>query len=1018
MVIFVRRKFSIIMKRLILSITATVLLSAGMMAQNPIIHDQFSADPSALVVGDRVYVFPSHDIPAPEDYARKDWFCMQDYHVFSSSDLVHWVDHGVILNQKDVPWGDPKAYSMWAPDCAEHNGQYVFFFPDAAKPAGPGGFGGFRCGTAVADRPEGPYTPRENYIEGVFGIDPCIFKDDDGTGYLVWPSRGIKICKLNDDWSQLDGKVVPMPIDPAIPDSIRRRMPPMTMVEGTITVDEVPTKGLVEGPYMFKANGHYYVTFPWARENTECLAYCMADDINGPYKFMGSFFDEHANGCWTNHHSIVNFKDQWYIFYHHNKYSPTFDKNRSVCIDSLFFEPDGRIRKVTPSLRGVGITPASEPVQIDRYSDIDYSGACIEYLDMDDCFKGWAVPFDSKKGAWVKYNSVLFDEGTVSNAFVRVNAPNGGEVSILIDGRKAATVKINAAEGWQTVSAPMKGVKPGVHNITVTNSGGKALTIDWVSFSETTACENPLTNTDIPDNDFIRVGDDFYMVSTTMYLCPGVPIMHSKDLVHWRIINYLCESIEDDDIYNLRDGKNAYGHGQWATSIRYHDGTYYVLFCSNDQQKSYVYKTSDIYGKWEKTTLDRHFHDASLLFDEGHVYLVWGNGDLRITELEPDLSAVKKGGVDQLLIESPKEGYMLRAEGSHFYHIGDWYYVLEIDWPAGGHRTETCWRSRTLLGPYERKVVLSGRFDGRRDGVAQGAIVETQKGDWYAMMFQDHGAVGRIPTLQPVKWVDGWPILGDNTSPVKAFYVNLPESGENYVYADDDFDYRENDLQMVWQWNHKPDNSFWSVTERPGWLRLKGVRAATGVLDAVNTLSQRTIGPECTSGVLMDASGLKPGDHAGICAFQSNYCRIGVTVMEDGSKWLEAVTRHPKRTGFGIGIKDTRLESEEEEVVYRAPLAQNEVCLRLHYVFTPENGWKKAVTPFPDGEKWKTGGPDKAYMSFSYDGKVWTEIPVEFQMRYTLDLFTGYRTALYCYPTLQNGGYADFDWYKISARNE
>ena len=271
----------------------------------------------------------------------------------------------------------------------------------------------------------------------------------------------------------------------------------------------------------------------------------------------------------------------------------------------------------------------------------------------------------------------------------------------------------------------------------------------------TTLCVNPLTGTDIPDNDVIRVGDTYYMVSTTMYFCPGAPIMKSKDLVHWQIVSYIYDYLEDDDIYNLRDGgRHAYGRGQWATTLRYVDGVYYALFIANDQRKTYVYRTKDIESSyWERNVIDRAMHDASLLFEDGRVFCVWGNGDLRITELEPDLSAIKEGGVDQLLISSPREGINLRAEGAHVYHIGDYYYVLEIDWPRGGVRTETAWRSKELLGEYESKVILQGKFDGRNDGVAQGAIFDTQFGDWYAVMFQDHGAVGRIPTLQPVTWV-------------------------------------------------------------------------------------------------------------------------------------------------------------------------------------------------------------------------------------------------------------------------
>ena len=489
----------------------------------------------------------------------------------------------------------------------------------------------------------------------------------------------------------------------------------------------------------------------------------------------------------------------------------------------------------------------------------------------------------------------------------------------------------------------------------------------------TTLCTNPLTYTDIPDNDVIRVGDDYYMVSTTMYFCPGAPIMKSKDLVHWQIVSYIYDCLADDDIYNLRDeGRHAYGKGQWATTLRYVDGVYYALFIANDQNKTFIYRTKDIESSyWECNVIDRAMHDASLLFDnDGRVYSVWGNGQLRITELEPDLSAIKEGGVDQLLIDSPRQGMNLRAEGSHVYHIGDWYYVLEIDWPRGGVRTETCWRSKELLGEYESKVVLQGPFDGRGDGVAQGAIVETQYGDWYAIMFQDHGAVGRIPTLQPVTWVEDWPIMGDNGVPVKEFEVQLTECGENRTWASDEFEYTANsDIDLVWQWNHKPLDGCWSFTERPGWLRLTTGQIATDITNARNTLTQRTVGPACFSETKLDASGLKVGDHAGLCAFQSNYCALDVTVNEEGEMILSAIDRRGEITS--------------------TPMLGNEVWMKINYDFNT----------------------DKATMAYSFDGSEWTSVDYELQMRFTLDYFTGYRSALYNYATKELGGAADFDYF-------
>lgn len=525
---------------------------------------------------------------------------------------------------------------------------------------------------------------------------------------------------------------------------------------------------------------------------------------------------------------------------------------------------------------------------------------------------------------------------------------------------------------------------------------------------------NPLTYTDIPDNDVIRVGDNYYMISTTMYFCPGAPIMKSKDMVHWQIVNYIYDFIEDDDFYNLRDGKNAYGKGQWATTIRYVDGVYYALFICNEQgDKSFVFRTDDIEnGKWVRNELPKKFHDASLLFDnDGRVYVVYGNGEIYITELEPDLSDVKEGGVNQMLLTYPRDGYTLRGEGAHIYHIGEYYYILLIDWPRDpGCRTETCWRSKELLGEYESKVVLQGQFDGRTDGVAQGAIVDTQYGDWYAIMFQDHGGVGRIPTVQPVTWVDGWPIMGDNGVPMKEVTVNLTAEGEDYVWADDEFD--DDKLALVWQWNHKPVNEAWSLTERPGWMRLHTTGIAADIAKARNTLTQRTVGPNCISEVLLDASGLQAGDRAGLCAFQSaNFC-VGVEVAEDGSKIL-AIRENRRGTRF-IGMPQGQRPQagqagqrpqgrpmmeryETNEIMYSEPLKSDQVWLRIDFAFNPAEGSLKEA--------------DLASASWSYDGENWQTTDYSLKMSFSLDFFTGYRPALYCYSTIAEGGYADFDYF-------
>ena len=240
------------MKRIVL-LTA-LLFSVGLAAQNPIIKGQYTADPTARVFGGKVWLYASHDIISPVEPERR-WFCMADYHCFSSEDLVHWTDHGVILDQKDVPWGNPEGYSMWAPDCVERGGKYYFYFPNAPREGR-----GFAVGVAVADRPDGPFTPQEKSIQGVFGIDPCCLLASDGNAYLYWSGMGFSGAKLKDNMTELDG--TPVRLDPPL-----------------------PVGGLKEGPFVFEREGKFYLTYPWVQDRTESLVYAMADSPLGPFEY-------------------------------------------------------------------------------------------------------------------------------------------------------------------------------------------------------------------------------------------------------------------------------------------------------------------------------------------------------------------------------------------------------------------------------------------------------------------------------------------------------------------------------------------------------------------------------------------------------------------------------------------------------------------------------------------------------------------------------------------------------------
>ncbi len=432
-----------------------LIISTETYAQNPVIRDQFSADPSARVFENGVYIYPSHDIPCGQGQGRIG-FCMADYHVFSSSDLTDWIDHGVIVSQESVKWVDSTSYSLWAPDCIYNNGKYYFYFP--AKPRDTTGGKRFLIGVAISDNPDGPFHPQPEPIKKVRGIDPNVFIDKDGQAYLYWSARKIFVASLKENMLELAS-------EPQV-------------------IDNLPTKGLIEGPYVFERNGIYYLTYPHVENNTERLEYAMGKSPLGPFKVTGVIMNESPAGCWTNHHSIIEFNDQWYLFYHHNDYSPHFDKNRSVCIDSLFFNDDGTIRKVTPSLRGVGITRASQKIEIDRYSSISSKGASIAFLDSLNTFEGWKAILDGQN-AWIQYNAVYFENEIFKKVQVKVTSQTGGIVQIRLDkpdGILISEIQIPVTAEWNISESDIASIQPGIHNLVVVLKDNNPVDIDWIRF--------------------------------------------------------------------------------------------------------------------------------------------------------------------------------------------------------------------------------------------------------------------------------------------------------------------------------------------------------------------------------------------------------------------------------------------------------------------------------------------------------------------------------------------------------
>ena len=511
--------------------------------------------------------------------------------------------------------------------------------------------------------------------------------------------------------------------------------------------------------------------------------------------------------------------------------------------------------------------------------------------------------------------------------------------------------------------------------------------------------QNPMLWADVPDPDVIRVGDTYYLVSTTMHLMPGAPIMTSKDLKNWETVGYIFDRLTDSPKYDLLNG-TVYGRGQWATSLKYHNGKFYVLLAPNERGAmgdTYIFSAEKAEGPWTIVSRMRHFHDCSLFFDDdGRVYVIYGTGEMM--ELKPDLSDVIEGTHQQLFQREEDEKGIL--EGSRMIKHNGKYYLLMIShvYAPGKHRREVCYRADNIRGPYEKQVILESEFGGF-SYEAQGTIVDTPDGDWIGIIFQDRGGVGRVLTVMPCRWVNGWPMLGDENGKV-------PETVRPLVYGQpataivksDDFS--SDKLGLHWQWNHNPIDEAWSLKERPGYLRLKTNRVVSNLYLAPNTLTQRMEGPTCSGTIAIDISKMKDGDCAGLAAFNSD---TGALVIKKKGKnlVLEMVEMSVTLTDL-----DKEVTNVEEKVIESIPLNAQlstlnaQLFLRIDADFRPVNGH----------------GRDAANFYYSIDGSQWTQIGTK-DYRLNFDwrrFFMGSKFGIFCYATKKKGGYVDIEAFNYS----
>lgn len=476
---------------------------------------------------------------------------------------------------------------------------------------------------------------------------------------------------------------------------------------------------------------------------------------------------------------------------------------------------------------------------------------------------------------------------------------------------------------------------------------------------------NPVIPADFPDPDVIRVNDTYYMVNTTMFIFPGVTILKSKDLVNWQYCSNAVQRFDFGPCYDL-NGCDRYGHGQWATSLRYHNGKYYLLFITLNEG-GFLCTAVKPEGPWKVRHLTKGFYDASLLFDGDKIYVAHGNSKLYVTELNSDFAPL---GKDSLVFTGDiRHG----LEGTHFYKINGYYYLYSTYGARDG--IQVALRSKNVYGPYEEKVVMRDTTPGVNFGIHQGALIKTQTGQWWTMLFVDQGAFGRFPSLQPVKWVDGWPMVGVNGKAVATY--KKPAIGKEYpttrLATSDEFS--ETKLGMQWGWNHNPVPGKWSLTRRPGYLRLETAGVASALPEARNTLTQRMFTYYSKSiptiGVTkMDIGKMKDGDVAGLAIFQNPYAYIAVRQWA-GTKYVAMVNNG--------------------ETMDSAVVKTNAVYLRASASY----------------------GTSDASFSYSVDNKNFVPIGNELAMKFSLSIFTGNKMCLFNYATQTSGGYVDFDWFRM-----
>lgn len=519
-------------------------------------------------------------------------------------------------------------------------------------------------------------------------------------------------------------------------------------------------------------------------------------------------------------------------------------------------------------------------------------------------------------------------------------------------------------------------------------------TCTWLADNGNGTFTNPLFYEEFSDPDLIRVGDDYYMTGTTMHTMPGLPVLHSKDLVNWELLSYAADRLDLGPEIRMEEGRDFYGQGIWAPCIRYHKDTFYI-FSNVNGYGTQIYYTSDPKGPWKHRTMNARLHDLTVLFDEnGKIYAVWGYDEVRMVELTKDLMDVVPG-TEKVIVERGSGA----GEGSHIYKINGKYYITNTNYDPVCY--QVCLRADQPYGPYEVNVMSAEenfgvgqrlrifntaegppfdivRFPENYVGcipMHQGGIVQIQSGEWWGWSMLDYNSVGRVTALSPVTWKDGWPYFGLpgnlTRSPRTWVKPNTGFSTEPSAPFERDDGFSGPELKNAWQWNHLPVDEKWSLEERASYLRLHSLPAET-FWHAKNSLTQRGIGPESYATTEIDVSGLEEGDIAGLALLNLPYAWIGIVKGRNGHS--------------------LQFYNQQEESRISVETENNILWLRAHCNFDTDIG----------------------KMSYSLDGEHFQKIGGEILMPYQLRTFQGVRYALFNFNTKgKEGGFADFNSFEV-----